>query len=330
MIENHETQRAPAPSKKLLDVVRETMRVAHYSYRTEQTYIAWMKRYIFFHEKRHPKDVGPQGIKAFLTNMALDRQVSSSTQNQAFNALIFLYKQVLKVDPGDLKGIPRARGPHRLPTVLSREEVHRVLSSLQGTAHLLASLLYGSGMRVMEGLRLRVKDVDFDRGTIMVREGKGDKDRVTMLPETLKAPLSAQLERVQILHTSGLRNGEGRVSLPGLLRTKYPNADRSWGWQFIFPSGNLCRDPISGLMVRHHLHESSLQRALKKAAPLAGIHKHVGPHTLRHSFATHLLESGTDIRTVQELLGHKHVSTTMIYTHVLNRPGISVKSPLDR
>jgi integron integrase len=317
------------PRRKLLDTVRDEMRAAHYSYRTEQTYVFWMKRYIFFHHKRHPRDVGPDGIRTFLTDLAVNQHVSASTQNQAFNALIYLYRKILRVEPGRLEGIPRAKGPKRLPTVLTRDEVNAILAAMTGTTHLIASLLYGSGMRVMEGLRLRVKDLDFEKGTVLVREGKGDKDRVTMMPALLKPALERELARGRLIHEVDVKRGFGRASMPGALRLKYPNADRSWGWQYVFPSKGLCADPISGLEVRHHLHESVIQKALKRAAALAGIVKHVGPHTLRHSFATHLLEAGTDIRTVQELLGHKHVSTTMIYTHVLNRPGISVKSPLD-
>lgn len=318
------------PPKKLLDQVRDLLRAKHYSLRTEKTYIFWIKRYIFFHSKRHPRDVGPAGIKIFLTHLATEKNVAASTQNQAFNALLFLYKEILKIAPGMLVDIPRAKGIGRIPTVLTRQEVQRLLSAMSGNARLIGSLLYGSGMRVMEGLRLRVKDLDFDRGVVTIKDGKGGKDRVTMLPQAVRMELGEHLKRVKLLHEADLRNGYGQVYLPHALQTKYPNLERNWGWQYVFPAASLSKDPRTGQLGRHHLHESVVQKALKKAVTLTQINKHVGPHTLRHSFATHLLESGSDIRTVQELLGHKHVQTTMIYTHVLNRPGVSVKSPLDR
>lgn len=335
MIISFQPKPAPLPQrpekpKKFLDQIRDHMRSKHYSYRTEKTYIFWIKRYILFHNKQHPAQLGTAGIKRFLSYLAVEKHVSASTQNQAFNALIFLYKDILHIDPGMLKDIPRAKGPKRVPAVLSQSETHRLLNTMQGTHRLICSLLYGTGMRVTESLCLRVKDIDFERNVITIKEGKGGKDRFTMLPQTIKSHLYEHLKRVKILHDTDLARGNGRVHLPDALRFKYPNLDRSWGWQYVFPSKGLAEDPRSGLICRHHLHESAIQRALREAAKMAGITKHVGPHTLRHSFATHLLESGHDIRTVQELLGHKHVSTTMIYTHVLNRPGVSVKSPLDR
>ncbi len=316
--------------KKLLDLVREIMRTRHYSIRTEQTYINWIKRFIFFHQKRHPKDMGAAEVGAFLTDLATKRNVTSSTQNQALNSIIFLYKHVLKADLGKLEGITRASAPKRLPAVLTQDEVKQILSAMTGTYRLMASLLYGTGMRVMELLRLRVKDVDFSRRTVTVREGKGDKDRVTMLPENLSKHLSEHLIRVRLLHEEDIKRGQGRVYLPNALKIKYPNLERSWSWQYVFPAKSLSKDPRTGQVNRHHIHESAFQKAVKQAIQLARITKHAGPHTFRHSFATHLLEAGYDIRTVQELLGHKHVQTTMIYTHVLNRPGVSVKSPLDR
>lgn len=323
----------PTPSekpKKLLDQVREIMRTAHYSIRTEQTYINWIKRFIFFHQKRHPKDMGAVEVGAFLTDLATKRNVTAGTQNQALNSIVFLYKHVLKVDMGKLEGITRASAPKRLPTVLTQEEVKRILNAMTGTYRLMTSLLYGTGMRVMELLRLRVKDVDFAKRTVTIRAGKGDKDRVTMLPDNVSKLLSEHLVRIRLLHEEDIKRGFGRVYLPNALKEKYPNLERSWGWQYVFPAKTLSKDPRSNQMGRHHVHESAMQKAVKQAIQLARVTKHAGPHTFRHSFATHLLEAGYDIRTVQELLGHKHVQTTMIYTHVLNRPGVSVKSPLDR
>jgi integron integrase len=317
-------------SPKLLDRVRELIRVKHYSNRTEKTYVDWIKRFLRFHGMRHPKDMGAKEIGAFLSHLALQRNVAASTQNQAFNALIFLYKQVLKIEVGELKDITRAKGPGRLPTVLTKPEVFRLIAGLNGTYRLMGETLYGTGLRVMELLRLRVKDIDFDRNQIIVRRGKGEKDRITVLPQAVKAKLRDHLERIKLLHEADLKTGHGSVYLPFALKEKYPNLDREWGWQYAFPSKSLSSDPRSGTVRRHHVNERGIQSAVKQAVRLANINKHVGVHTLRHSFATHLLESGTDIRTVQELLGHKHVQTTMIYTHVLNRPGISVKSPLDQ
>jgi integron integrase len=314
---------------KLLDQVRDIIRKKHYSIRTEQSYVDWMKRYIFFHDKRHPKDMGSKEISAFLTYLARDRKVSASTQNQALNALVFLYKQVLEIDIGDLGPTERAEKPERLPTVLSREEVGRLLVAMTGTHQLMAKLLYGCGLRLMECARLRVKDIDFDQNHIIIRDGKGMKDRSTMLPEQLKPHIADQISRARILHSQDLQNGFGDVYLPFALERKYPHAAREFGWQYLFPADRISVDPRSGKQRRHHISEDGLQRAVQKASRLAGIMKPVSPHTFRHSFATHLLEAGYDIRTVQELLGHKDVTTTMIYTHVMKKGGLGVKSPLD-
>ncbi len=315
--------------KKLLELVRDCLRTAHYSIRTETTYINWIKRYIFFHRKRHPKDMAAKEIGEFLTHLAVNNNVTSSTQNQALNALVFLYKKVLRMEPGIFENVIRSKRPHRLPTVLTKAEVKKLLDALTGTPKLMAAILYGTGMRAMELLRLRVKDLDFYRGIITIREGKGDKDRITMMPGACVEPLRTHLKRVQLLHEQDVKNGLGRAYLPHALSIKYPNMDKSWGWQYVFPAKGLSIDPRSGMQARHHVHESALQKTIKQAAQLAGILKHAGPHTLRHSFATHLLEKGRDIREIQELLGHADVSTTQIYTHVMNRPGITIKSPLD-
>lgn len=315
---------------KLLDQVREQIRLRHYSIRTEAVYLEWVKRYIRFHKYRHPQEMGGPEVEAFLSDLAVRRDVSASTQNQALSAILFLYKQVLQIELPWMDGVIRARRPQRLPVVLTREEVASVLAQLDGTLWLIASLLYGSGMRLMEVLRLRVKDVEFARLEILIRDGKGQKDRVTMLPRKLAAPLELHLQRVRALHEQDLREGYGRANLPHALARKYPNAAAEWGWQFVFPSVNRSEDPRSGGIFRHHLHEKTIQRAVRTAVRRVGLHKPATPHTLRHSFATHLLESGQDIRTVQELLGHSDVKTTQIYTHVLNRGGLGVLSPLDR
>jgi integron integrase len=317
-----------APPKKLLDRMREILRVKHYSIRTEQTYINWAKRYILFHDKRHPKDMGSQEIAAFLTHLAVNRNVAASTQNQALCALLFLYNEVLHIDVGPVDAV-RAKKPKRLPTVLSKDEVERVIAAVTGPNRLVVRLLYGSGLRLIECLRLRVKDVDFAYRQITVRDGKGRKDRVTVLPGKLVEPLKTHLQRVAMIHQQDLDAGRGAVYLPYALATKYPNANKEWCWQYVFPARGLSRDPRSGIVRRHHLGEGVLQRAVRRAARLAGIDKPVSCHTFRHSFATHLLEDGYDIRTVQELLGHKDVKTTMVYTHVLNRGGLAVRSPLD-
>lgn len=315
---------------RLLEQVVEHLRVKHYSLRTEKTYVDWVKRFIWFHGKRHPKEMGAPEIEAFLSHLAVERSVSASTQNQAKSALLFLYKEVLGMQLPWLDNITQAKVPKRLPTVLTREEVQSALAHLEGTVWLIASLIYGSGMRIMECLRLRVKDVDFARHEILVREGKGFKDRVTMLPVSLVPPLKEHLARVKVLHDEDLVNGFGEVFMPMALDKKYPAAGKSWGWQYVFPSRNLSVDPYSGKNRRHHADEKAIQRGMKKAVLAAGITKLATPHTLRHSFATHLLESGYDIRTVQELLGHSDVSTTMIYTHVLNKGGRGVVSPIDQ
>lgn len=315
---------------KLLDQVRQQIRVRNYSIRTETVYAEWVKRFIRFHRYRHPAEMGAAEIEAFLTHLATARNVSASTQNQALAALLFLYKEVLKLELPWLAGIVRAKKPKHLPVVLTREEVSAVLGQLDGVRWIVASLLYGSGLRLLEALRLRVKDVDFARGEVLVRDGKGQKDRVTMLPQRLVLPLQQHLRNVNLLHQEDLAEGFGLANLPFALARKYPNAAADWGWQFVFPSVNRSVDPRSKGIFRHHLHEKTIQRAVREATRRAGLIKHATPHTLRHSFATHLLESGQDIRTVQELLGHSDVKTTMIYTHVLNRGGFAVLSPLDR
>ncbi|MBE7459544.1 MAG: integron integrase [Zoogloeaceae bacterium] len=320
------TSQAP----KLLDQVRGKIRLKHYSIRTEQTYVDWIKRFILHFGKRHPRELGAADVEAFLTHLAVAGNVAASTQNQAKSALLFLYREVLETELPWLDNVEHARAPKRLPVVLTRDEVHAVLSRLTGTHWLIASLLYGAGLRIMEALRLRVKDVEFSRKEILVRDGKGFKDRVTMLPAALAAPLAEHLKRVKALHEQDLAAGRGAVYLPYALERKYPGAARDWAWQYVFPSANLSEDPRTGIERRHHLQDQAVQRAMRQAVRDAGVAKPATPHTLRHSFATHLLEGGYDIRTVQELLGHADVSTTMIYTHVLNRGGRGVTSPLDR
>ena len=315
---------------KLLDRVRDRARVKHYSIRTEKVYVDWIKRFILFHGKKHPEKMGAAEVEAFLSHLAVAGKVSASTQNQAKSALLFLYREVLEVDLPWLENVTQAKTPERMPVVLTVTEARVVLDRLRGTHWLIASLLYGAGMRLMEAARLRVKDVEFERREIIVREGKGFKDRVTMLPESVMAPLKQHLVLAKVLHREDLAGGFGDVHLPFALAKKYPNASREWGWQYVFPSRNLSVDPRSGVTRRHHVDEKGIQRAMKQAVRDAGIVKPATPHTLRHSFATHLLQSGYDIRTVQELLGHKNVETTMIYTHVLNRGGQGVVSPLDR
>ena len=318
------------PPPKLLDQVRTRLRVKHYSIRTERTYVDWIKRFIVFHGKRHPREMGALELEAFLSSLAVERNVSASTQNQAKSALLFLYKEVLEMELPWLDNVTQARVPKRLPVVLTETEVQQVLRQFDGSLGLMASLLYGTGMRLMECVRLRVKDVEFSRHEILVRDGKGGKDRVTMLPVSLADLLKQHLLKVRALHADDVAQGYGDVYLPNALARKYPNAGREWGWQYVFPSRVLSVDPRSGVTRRHHADEKALQRAMKKAVVEAGIVKPATPHTLRHSFATHLLQAGYDIRTVQELLGHKDVATTMIYTHVLNKGGRGVTSPLDR
>jgi integron integrase len=309
--------------------VRGRIRLKHYSLRTEQAYLDWIRRFIRFHGRRHPREMGAAEVGAFLTHLAVEGKVAASTQNQAKSALLFLYRQVLDCELPWLDNVERAKAPKRLPVVLTQTEVQALLTRLRGTHWLLASLLYGAGLRLMEGLRLRVKDVDFKRKEILVRDGKGFKDRVTMLPMALVEPLRAHLERVRELHRRDLAAGLGAVYLPYALERKYPNAACEWIWQYVFPSIKLAVDPRSGETRRHHVQDQALQRAVKQAVRDADLSKPATPHTLRHSFATHLLEGGYDIRTVQELLGHSDVSTTMIYTHVLNKGGRGVVSPLD-
>ena len=315
---------------KLLDRVRDTIRARHYSRRTEVAYVTWIRRYIGFHQKAHPSTLGAPDISAFLTWLATKRHVSASTQNQALAALLFLYEHVLQMPVGQLKHVVRAKQPLRLPVVLSREEVAAVLSHLEGTMWIIGMLLYGSGLRLEECLERRVKDIDFDRNQITVRRGKGQKDRTTLLPAAVIDALRKHLGDVQRLHAADLKEGVGRVVLPDALERKYPHAASEWGWQFVFPASRICRDPRWGPPSRFHLHESAVQKAIAATVRRSGIAKRVGPHTLRHCFATHLLEDGYDIRTVQELLGHKDVSTTMIYTHVLDRGALGVRSPADR
>lgn len=319
------------PAKpKLLDQIRDRIRLKHYSRRTEDVYVDWAKRFILYHNKRHPQEMGKQEIEDFLTYLARDRKVSASTQNQAKAALLFLYKEVLEMPLPWLGDVEQAKKPQKLPVVLTESEVQALLLKLSDTWLLLGRLLYGTGLRLLEGLRLRVQDVDFSANQILVRDGKGGKDRVTVLPQSLVLPLKDHLLQVKQLHARDLTDGHGDVWLPEGLARKYPHAGREWIWQYVFPSARLSVDPRSGVTRRHHLDEKGLQRAIRQAAVDAGLTKHATPHTLRHSFATHLLQAGYDIRTVQELLGHKDVQTTMIYTHVLNKGGMGVTSPLDR
>ena len=314
---------------RLLDQVRDRIRLKHYSIRTEDTYVEWIRRFILFHGKRHPWEMAAGEVEGFLTRMAVHGRVSASTQNQAKSALLFLYKEVLGEQLPWLDNIETAKRPERLPVVLTVEEVRAILAEVDGTGGLILHLLYGTGMRILESLRLRVKDINFPKREIVIREGKGFKDRVTMLPASLVAPLDTHLNRVARLHSRDLAEGYGEVYLPYALERKYPKAAREWAWQYVFPSIKRSVDPRSGAIRRHHCDEQNIQRIMRRAVRAAGVAKLATPHTLRHSFATHLLESGYDIRTVQELLGHADVSTTMIYTHVLNRGGRAVLSPLD-
>ena len=319
--------------RKLLDRVRDAIRFKHYSLRTEQAYVDWIKRFILFHGKRHPDSMGAEEVRAFLTDLATNQNVAASTQNQAFSALLFLYRNVLKQDLPWIGNIERAKRPAKVPVVLTPEEARAIISKLRGTSRLMVQLLYGCGLRLMECVRLRVKDVDFGYLQITVRDAKGGRDRITMLPVRLVEPLRRQIEKRRLIHEEDLAAGHGEVYLPGALEKKNPSAARELGWQYLFASRNRSSDPRdrsgSAKEGRHHIAETFLQRAVKTAVRDAGINKPASCHTFRHSFATHLLENGYDIRTVQELLGHKDVSTTMIYTHVLNKPGIGVKSPLD-
>ncbi len=314
---------------KLLHSMRANLRLRHFSPRTEEAYVSWVRRFVRFHGLRHPREMGEREVVAFLTHLAVERHVSSSTQGQALAALLFLYRHVLDRPLAGLGPIPRARAPVRLPVVLTRLEVQRVLAGLQGVMRLVGSLLYGSSLRLLECLTLRVKDLDLERGELRIRRGKGAKDRVTVLARTALGPLERHLEDVRRLHSRDVAEGAGWVELPDALARKYPNAGRLWPWQWVFPARRRYLERATGRMRRHHLHESAVQRAMVEAVRASGIGKRATCHTLRHSFATHLLEAGYDIRTVQELLGHRDLSTTMIYTHVLNRGGRGVESPAD-
>ena len=315
---------------RLLDQVRDCLRRRHYSLRTEKVYLGWIRRFILFHDKRHPAEMGAPEVTAFLSHLARHDRVAASTQNQALSSLLFLYRNVLASPLSWLDDMEHAKRPARLPTVLTQDEVKAVLGALEGTQWLMASLLYGAGLRLLECLGLRIKDISFERRQLIIRDAKGGRDRVTVLPESLVPALEKHLARVEALHDTDLRSGLGRVSLPFALERKYPRAGLLWGWQFAFPSSRICTSPYTGLQVRYHCHPKTLQRAVAQAARTARIIRPVSPHTFRHSFATHLLESGTGIRTVQTLLGHKDVATTMIYTHVMKQPGIGVRSPLDQ
>lgn len=314
---------------KLLEQVRLQIRTRHYSIRTEEAYITWIKDFILFHAKRHPKSMGPSEVSSYLSYLATARHVASATQNQALAALLFLYKDVLGQPLDWIEGVQRAKKSSRLPVVFTKEEAKKVISCLDGTKWLMASLLYGAGLRLMECVRLRVKDVDFVRNQIIIRDGKGGKDRVTMLPRRLKEPLRTQMERIKVLHQRDIEEGFGHVHLPYALDRKYPNAALEWCWQYVFPAPRRSIDPRTGREQRHHISETMLQKAVKQAIRAAGVEKPASCHTFRHSFATHLIESGYDIRTVQELMGHSDVKTTMIYTHVLNKGGRGVDSPFD-
>ncbi len=319
----------PEHKPKLLEQLREEIRVRHYSYRTEQSYVQWVKRFIIFHNKRHPLEMGEPEINQYLSHLALNRNVSASTQNQALCALVFLYRQVLKIELGEFGGIARAKRPKRLPVVFTRSEVGRILNEMTGTYKLMAMLLYGAGLRLTECLNLRIKDIDFENRTITVRGGKGEKDRITILPDSVLELLERHIETVIRIHQQDIENGYDSVYLPYALEKKYPNAGKQIGWHFLFPAPDVSTDPRTGIIRRHHIHESVLQRAVKVAISQAGLHKPGSCHTFRHSFATHLLEDGANIRTVQELLGHTSLETTMIYMHVMSKKKIGIKSPAD-
>lgn len=323
------TTAAVVSSPKLLDRVRWQLRAKHYSIRTEQAYVDWIRRFILFHQKRHPNEMGEKEITEFLTHLAVEKNVSASTQNQAFSALLFLYQQVLEQRLDFIDNIQRVKRPAKIPVVLTPGEARMILDEIPGEYRLMGELLYGSGLRLLECLRLRIKDIDFGYGHIIVRDGKGLRERLTVLPQSLRRPLQMHIEQVKQTHERDLARGAGRVYLPFALQRKYPNAARSWLWQYVFPASKLSSDPRSGELRRHHVSEKNLQNAVKTATKRSRIPKAASCHTFRHSFATHLLANGYDIRTVQELLGHKDVSTTMIYTHVLNKPGLVVRSPLD-
>ncbi len=317
------------PPSRLLEAVRAEINLRHYSYRTEKAYVEWILRFIRFHGRKHPRQLGGDAVRDFLSHLATQQRVSPATQAQALSALLFLYKRVLNVDLPWIENVVRAHRPKRLPTVLDKAEAHRVIAHLRGDHWLIAGLLYGSGLRLLEALRLRVKDLDLYHRRILVRHGKGSKDRVTIVPAALVEPLRHHLVKVRTLHDHALASGFGGVELPYALARKYPRAHQQWGWQYVFPAARPSMDPRSGQSRRHHVHEQSVQRHVRSAARAAGIEKPVSPHTFRHSFATHLLENGYDIRTVQELLGHRDVSTTQIYTHVMAPGKNSVRSPFD-
>jgi integron integrase len=314
---------------RLMDQVRNTLRVHHYSLRTEESYIHWIKRYMLYHGKRDPGEMGKEEITAFLTHLAVDRDVAASTQNQALSAILFLYKRVLSIEPGWIDEVVRAKRPQRLPVVLPRETVLRLLDQLHGSRKLMAYLIYGSGLRLMEAARLRVKDVDLEQARLIVRAGKGNKDRVTMVPDILRPPLRAQLALARRYFELDRQEAAPGVDLPHALDRKYPNAGREWPWFWVFPAKNRSVDPRSGVVRRHHIYEKTIQRQIKQAARDLGLPRPVSVHTLRHCFATHLLENGYDIRTVQELMGHKDVKTTQVYTHVMRGGGVGARSPLD-
>jgi integron integrase len=316
------------PEPKLLDKVRTELRSKHYSRKTEVAYTNWIKRFVLFHNKQHPKDMGAEEIKSFVDNLVTNHNVSSATQNQALQGILFLYKNILNKDVGWIENIKRSSRVKHLPVVLSKKEVSKVISNLEGTVKIIVSLLYGSGLRLAEALKLRIKDIDFDYKQILVRDGKGEKDRHTILPDSVIPELKKHLNKVYLKHKEDLRKEKGETILPYALKKKYPNAGKEFGWQYAFPADKFIRDKESGLIFRWHIHESTIQRAVKEAVNKAGLTKSASPHTFRHSFATHLLENGYDIRTIQELLGHNSIKTTMIYTHVLNK-GLGVKSPLD-
>ncbi len=320
----------PQKGKKLLDQYRDLIRLKQYSPRTEKTYIEWVRQYILFHNKRHPKEMGMTEINQFITHLVVDRKASASTQNQAISAILFLYRNLLNIQLDDtLIEFVRPKKGKRVPTVLSKDEAKAVINSMTYPYKLMAQIMYGGGLRLMECLRLRVKDIDFENHRIIIYDGKGGDDRVTMLPDSIIKPLKEHLQRVRQIHQKDLVAGQGAVYMPYALDKKFPNASKQWIWQYIFPASNLYTDPQTGITSRHHIHETALQRAIKESLKISGVQKRVTPHTFRHSFATHLLQAGYDIRTVQELLGHKDVKTTMIYTHVLQRGANAVKSPLD-
>ena len=327
-IPTHRSRRM-ANAPKLLDQVKNAVRLRHYSIRTEEAYVRWVRRYVRFHGTRHPAELGAEEVRAFLSHLAVKQNVAASTQNQALSALLFLYREVLGQELEEMGSVVRAKRPERLPTVFTQEEARRVLDCLEGTHRIMACLLYGSGLRLLECLRLRVKDLDFGQHQLLIRDGKGQKDRVTILPDPLEPLLQEHLRRTRRTHERDLRAGYGSVYLPHALARKCPSAAREWRWQYVFPARRLSRDPRAGEVRRHHGSASALQRAVRVAVREAGINKPGSCHTFRHSFATHLIEAGYDIRTIQELLGHKDVRTTMIYTHVLNRGGRAVKSPLE-